>query len=68
MESLVLSREAGDGFILTHSGRCVIQVPSAVIREEWNYLVDPDSIGQLTWLTPRLFRFDPRLLDVQSRI
>jgi RES domain-containing protein len=73
LNSLVLSREQGDLFITSLSGsflpsqpQCVMQVPSIVVRQEWNYLVDPRAT-KLVWSDPLPFRFDPRLLDSGSR-
>lgn len=41
----------------------VLKVPSSVIPEENNYLINPDhpDIGELTIGTPRPYNFDPRL-------
>ena len=40
-----------------------VQVPSAVIPEEFNILLNPihDSYQSLTWKKPERFEFDPRL-------
>ena len=52
-------------WILTHPVR---QVPSAVIPQEWNYLIDPDDETLRSgWSVPRPFRIDPRLLDPRIR-
>lgn len=46
----------------------VWQVPSAVIPQEWNYLIDPDDdILRGGWSAPRAFSIDPRLLDPSLR-
>ena len=46
----------------------VRQVPSAVIPEEWNYLIDPsDDALRGGWSRPKAFRIDPRLLDPSLR-
>jgi RES domain-containing protein len=47
----------------------VLQVPSIVIPQESNYLLDPEDIEikKLAWSTPKPFRFDPRLLDPNLR-
>jgi RES domain-containing protein len=74
LESDVLSREQGDLFIasrkdgglLRSERKRVKRVPSIVVREEWNYLVDPRTV-HLTWSQPLPFRFDPRLLDPNLR-
>src|ERR1700676_2787928 len=43
----------------------VLQVPSSVIREECNYLLDPQNpkFPAITWSEPKRFRIDPRLID-----
>jgi hypothetical protein len=47
----------------------VLEVPSVIIPQESNYLVDPDSaeIQALVWGEPKPFRLDPRLLDLGLR-
>lgn len=46
----------------------VRQVPSAVIVQEWNYLIDPDDDTlRGGWIAPKEFRIDPRLLDPSLR-
>jgi RES domain-containing protein len=64
LESDVLSREIGDNWI-EQSRKAVLQVPSAVIPQEWNYLIEP-SAG-LRWSDPKPFRIDPRLIDPSLR-
>lgn len=42
----------------------VRQVPSVVVPQEWNYLLDPEEgVLRAGWSTPKPFRIDPRLLD-----
>lgn len=68
LESLVLSRESGDGW-LRSSSTLVLQVPSAVIPEEWNYLVNPGlpRFEEISWSLSKPFRIDVRLLDPNIR-
>jgi hypothetical protein len=44
-----------------------VRVPSAVISEEFNVLLNPNhaAYGSLVWSEPRLFRFDPRLFAAE---
>jgi hypothetical protein len=46
-----------------------IQVPSVIIPEEFNVLLNPGHIGykRLVWSDPRLFRFDPRLFIAEPQ-
>jgi RES domain-containing protein len=46
-----------------------IQVPSIVIPEEFNILLNPNHTGcaNLVWSEPRPFRFDPRLFIVEPQ-
>lgn len=72
LDSEVLSREIGDEWISARRGRRtpaqattarpVFQVPSAVIHQEWNYLIDPEAAG-LIYSSPQQFRLDQRLID-----
>lgn len=42
----------------------VRQVPSVVVPQEWNYLIDPEEgVLRAGWSEPKAFRIDPRLLD-----
>jgi RES domain-containing protein len=45
------------------------QVPSAVIPEEFNVLLNPNHPGYagLVWREPRPFRFDPRLFTTEPQ-
>jgi RES domain-containing protein len=75
LESEVLSRELGDNFIAARSRRpgplgrrpAVMQVPSVVVPQEWNYLIDPAAENAVRWFDPQPFRIDPRLLDPNLR-
>jgi RES domain-containing protein len=48
---------------LASASSAVLDVPSAVVAEERNYLLNPrhGHFGQVTLLEPRSFAFDPRL-------
>ena len=79
LESEVLSREYGDGLIAARQVLVgmrkafvdhgidpmpsVFQVPSVVVPQEWNYLIDPTAVNRIQWSDPKPFRIDPRLLD-----
>jgi RES domain-containing protein len=41
----------------------VLKVPSAIVIEEWNYLLNPlhADFGKLTFSAPKPFRFDRRV-------
>lgn len=46
----------------------VHQVPSVVIPQEWNYLIDPEAWDTKNlWADPQLFHFDPRVVDPSLR-
>jgi hypothetical protein len=72
LESPVLSREQGDEWVNDKPGplskkrtpELVLQVPSAVIPQEWNYIVNPTSPDSQSavWSDPRPFDVAPRLL------
>jgi len=69
--SLVRSREVGDLWFMQRRryDPPILQVPSVVIPQEANYLLDATDkkIRALAWLRPEPFRFDPRLLDPTLR-
>jgi RES domain-containing protein len=48
---------------VAQAGSCVLRVPSAVIRAEWNYLINPahPNFSRLRIGKPMLFEFDSRL-------
>lgn len=41
----------------------ILKVPSAIVTEEWNYLLNPQhaDFGRFTFGRPELFRFDRRI-------
>jgi hypothetical protein len=84
LDSEILSREMGDNWLERQpfkeeiyrvslrkrlAPRAVLQVPSSVIREEWNYLLNPagPAYSTITWSEPKRFRLDPRLIDPDLR-
>jgi RES domain-containing protein len=52
------------------SAQLAVQVPSVIIPEEFNILLNPVHAGYntLTWSEPRPFRFDPRLFLIEPQI
>jgi RES domain-containing protein len=60
---------AGDRWVL-ESGQLAIRVPSVVIPEEFNILLNPThgTTAPCNGTVPRLFRFDPRLFTAEPRI
>lgn len=73
--SEILSREFGDRWVREgihyynrprpeHQHRGVLEVPSVVIPQEMNYLINPNHahFPKLHWFVPEPFIFDPRLL------
>ena len=44
-------------------------VPSVVIPDSFNFLIDPnhERFGELVWDVPRVFEFEPRLLNPDLR-
>jgi len=85
MEDVQMSRRIGDSWLASRrvatdfnispqeaakiTASAVLQVPSFVIQQEPNYLLDPadENIQALAWSEPQPFRFDPRLLDPTLR-
>ena len=63
-----MCQAAGNSWVRT-SGQLAIQVPSAVIPQEFNILLNPTHEGYaaLSWREPRPFRFDPRLFGSEPR-
>jgi RES domain-containing protein len=58
------------GHSWVHGGaQLAVQVPSVVIPEEFNILLNPihSEYGALVWSQPRSFRFDPRLFASEPR-
>jgi RES domain-containing protein len=60
---------AGDRWI-RETGQLAIRVPSVVIPEEFNVLLNPTSAeyDKVRWSEPRPFRFDPRLFVTEPRV
>jgi RES domain-containing protein len=60
---------AGDRWV-RNSGQLAIRVPSVVIPEEFNVLLNPThaDYNSVQWAMPRPFRFDPRLFVAEPRI
>ncbi len=60
---------AGDRWV-RESGQLAIRVPSVVIPEEFNVLLNPthEDYSSVQWTVPRPFRFDPRLFVAEPRI
>jgi RES domain-containing protein len=46
------------------SESAILQVPSVVVDNEWNYVLNPShpDFAQITWGAPTPFSLDPRLL------
>ena len=72
LKSEMLSREIADRWLdgssnlsLWERFRPVLEVPSAVVRQEWNYLINPrhPRYFEVEWSPPSRFEFEPRLLD-----
>lgn len=59
---------AGQAWVDT-AGQLAIQVPSVVIPEEFNVLLNPphQEYAALVWSQQRAFRFDPRLVAAATR-
>ena len=59
-----VTQEIGDGWI-DHARSAVLQVPSAVVRGETNYVVNPEhpDFGAIRTGPISRFRYDPRLLQ-----
>jgi RES domain-containing protein len=61
LNDVVSCQGAGHAWLL--SWELAVQVPSVLIPEEFNVLLNRNHAGYLglTWTEPRPFRFDPRL-------
>jgi len=48
---------------LERSETAVLKVPSAIVIEEWNHLLNPRhaDFGKLTFGAPKVFNFDRRI-------
>lgn len=64
----VALQEIGDGW-LERGATAVLRVPSAVVPEEWNYLLNPQhaDFGRIVVLPPEPFSFDRRLARTRKR-
>jgi RES domain-containing protein len=62
LNHIAACQDAGRAWVDT-GNQLAIQVPSVVIPEEVNVLLNPNHTGyrDLVWSEPRPFRFDPRL-------
>ncbi len=51
-------------------GELAIRVPSAIVPEEFNVLLNPrnQEYGRLFWRTPQPFGFDERLFVVEPKV
>jgi len=65
----VASCQAAGHSWVAAGNQLAIRVPSIVIPEEANVLLNPNHTGyhQLTWSEPRPFRFDPRLFITEPQ-
>jgi len=66
--SSVVSCQAGHAWV-SAANQLAIQVPSVIIPEEFNVLLNPRhaGYGSLVWTDPRPFRFDPRLFTAEPQ-
>ncbi len=55
-------QQFGDQWYDSHSS-CVMQVPSAVVPSEYNYLINPEheDFGRIEYADPEDYPFDPRI-------
>lgn len=60
----VHARAAGDAWVASQAS-LALRVPSVVMPDEWNYLLNPahKDIGKVAVDTPEEFRFDGRLVN-----
>jgi RES domain-containing protein len=67
--SVVSCQEAGEAWI-TSANQLAIRVPSVIMPEEFNVLLNPlhTEYTSLVWSEPRLFNFDPRLFATEPRM
>ncbi len=67
LNSVGSCRAVGDAWV-RNGDRLAAQVPSLVIPEEFNILLNPNhaGYGKLLWSEPSPFRFDPRLFAEPS--
>lgn len=57
-----LTRSIGDDFVRTGVG-CILRVPSSIIHQEFNYLINPlhVDLGRVKNIQKKAFHFDERL-------
>jgi len=69
LRDIASCQSAGRSWVGTAS-QLAAQVPSVVIPEEFNILINPNHAGYggLVWSDPRPFRFDPRLFITEPHI
>jgi RES domain-containing protein len=69
VSSVVSCQAAGHAWLGT-ANRLAIQVPSVIIPDEFNVLLNPmhAEYNDLVWSEPRPFRFDPRLFTAEPQI
>jgi RES domain-containing protein len=62
--------QAAGGAWITGGNQLAILVPSVVVREEFNVLINPNhtAFTFLVWNEPRPFHFDPRLFAAEPQI
>jgi len=62
LNDIVSCQAAGHSWVRA-SNQLAVQVPSVVISEEFNILLNPSysKYAELVWSEPRTFRFDPHL-------
>ena len=69
ISSITSSQAAGASWARTMD-QLAVRVPSVVIPEEYNILLNPShsAYRSVVWSDPRPFRFDPRLFTTEPRI
>jgi RES domain-containing protein len=62
-------KRAGDAWLIGRTS-AVLRVPSAIIRGEWNYLMNPLHLdfAQIAVEPPAAFQFDQRLFPLSSTV
>jgi RES domain-containing protein len=68
-DSVTSCQAAGDSWARRFS-ELAIHVPSVIIPEEFNILLNPKHTGYsgIVWSEPRPFRFDPRLFIAEPQV
>ena len=69
LDSITACRTIGHSWIESGT-ELAVQVPSVVIPEEFNILLNPSHPGYngLAWSNPKPFRFDPRLFAAEPQV